>query len=116
MAIILNIEQPEELLADLKRKIENRQIDSWLFDGDGDFTCLSSNLENKAWFHPNIVSNDKLVFGILGRKNVLMTMLEYSLYHSHMVNTILYNFCQRVKSICVTVPFESEYDTRKIDY
>ncbi len=116
MAIVINIEQPDEFLADLKRKIETDQINIWRLDGDGDFTCLSSNMENRAWFHPYLVSDKELVFGILGRKNVLMTMSEFSIYHSSMVNTILYFFSKRVKSIRVTAPFESEFDTRKIDY
>lgn len=116
MAVVIDVEQPEEFLVDMKSKINSGQIASWLFDNDGDITCLSFNMENKAWFHPYFVSNDKLVFGILGRKNVLMTMSEYSIYHSSMVNTILYFFSKRIKNIHVTAPFESEFDTRNIDY
>lgn len=116
MAVILDIEQPDDFLGEIKRMILNGQIDSWRFDGDGDFTCLSFNMENKAWFHPYFVSEKELIFGILGRKNVLMTMSEYSTYHSFMVNTILYFFSKQVRSIRVTAPFESEFDTRKIDY
>lgn len=116
MAVIIDVEQPNEFLADMKSKMESSQIDSWLFDNDGDMTCLSFNMENKAWFHPYFVSDDRLVFGILGRKNVLMTISEYSIYHSCFINTILYYYGKRIKSIRITVPFESEYDTRKIDY
>ena len=116
MAIILDIEQPEDFLADLKKKTKNSQIDSWRCDGDGDFTCVLSNMEGKAWFHPYILSDNRLVFGILGRKNVLMTMSEYSIYHSFMVNTILYFFSKRIKTIRITAPLESDYDTRHVDY
>lgn len=116
MAVIIDVEQPEEFLVDMKSKIESGQIENWLFDNDGDITCLSFNMVNKAWFHPYLVSDDRLVFGILGRKNVLMTMTEYSIYHSCFINTILYYYSKRIKSIRVTVPFESEYDSRKIDY
>ena len=116
MAVILDVEQPEDFLADMRKKIENGQINNWLCDGDGDFTTLSCKMENRAWFHPYIVSDNKLVFGILGRKNVLMTMDEYAIFHSSMVNTILNFYSKRIRSIRVTVPFDNEYDTRRIEY
>lgn len=40
---------PAVILAVLKRKIDNKEIDTWEYDEDGDFTHSASQRKNKAW-------------------------------------------------------------------
>lgn len=114
MAIIIAIDYPEDLLDELKKRLRNDVISNWRCDDDGDFTLIIPPFENKAWFHPYIDDN-KLILGILGRKNVLLTVSEFSAYHSIMLNVLLSNFGKEIKSIQVLSFLESEYDTRQID-
>lgn len=115
MAIIIETSQPEEFLALLKRKMDRGDVKSWCYDEDGDFTLSNRELANKAWLHP-YVKEDSLILGILGRKNTMLSIYEYSLYHSAMIEVLILFFNKVVEKIVVTQPMLSNYDTHSIDY
>ena len=115
MAIIINISQPKEFLEVFKKEIDEGVIASWSYDEDGDFTLTNAELVNKAWLHPYIKENGSLVLGILGRKNALLTIAEYSSYHSAMVETIILYFNKIIEKISIVQPMVSDYDTHSID-
>lgn len=115
MAIVINISKPENFLEVLNKEIDDGVVTSWRYDEDGDYTITNSEYANKAWLHPYI-QNDELIFGIMGRKNVLLTITEYSLYHSAMVETLVLHFSDIIREIRVIQPLLSDYDTHSIDY
>lgn len=114
MAIIIAIDYPEDFLDEFKKRLRNDVNSNWRCDDDGDFTLMIPPFESKAWFHPYI-DEKKLIFGILGRKNVMLTVSEFSAYHSIMLNVLLCNFGKEIKTIQILSFMESEYDTRQID-
>lgn len=116
MAIILNVSQPERFLEVFKKEIDEGVITSWSYDEDGDFTLTNAEYANKAWLHPYIKGDEGLTFGILGRKNVLLTIVEYSSYHSAMIETIILYFNKVIDKISIVQPMVSDYDTHSIDY
>lgn len=115
MAIIINISQPKEFLEVFKKEIDEGVIASWSYDEDGDFTLTNAELVNKAWLHPYIKENGSLVLGILGRKNALLSIAEYSSYHSAMVETIILYFNKIIDKISIVQPMLSDYDTHSVD-
>lgn len=115
MAIKLKVSiAPAVILAVLKRKIDNKEIDTWEYDEDGDFTHSASQWKKKAWFTP-ICKDDILEFGILGRKEIKMTMMEYSVYHGRFSEMLLNYFSNYIVSFELTTPCTSNIDTDEIE-
>lgn len=115
MAIKLKVSiAPSVILAVLRRKIDNKEIDTWEYDEDGDFTHSASQWKNKAWFTP-ICKDDILEFGILGRKETKMTIMEYSVYHGRFSEMLLNYFSNYIVSFELTTPYTSNIDTDEIE-
>ena len=72
MAIYVSTDNPQDLLDKIKDYINKGKIDTWSFYSEGDFTHCVDQWKNKAWFRPQI-TDDNLVFGILGNTEVTMT-------------------------------------------
>ena len=49
MAIFVITNQPRKLLEDLKKEINDKKIDTWLYDNDGDFYHVPNQWKFKAW-------------------------------------------------------------------
>ena len=88
MAIIVNTRYPEELVNQIKRKIDIQEVDTWVYDTDGDFTSSALLWKNHAWFR-TYIEDDCLEFAILGRKDSLLTLKEYGFYHGKLVEMLI---------------------------
>jgi len=91
MAVIVKTSNPTQLLKLIKKKIDDRSIDTWTYDSDGDFTHSPEQWKNKAWFNPKIYSNE-LRFGILGQKDTTMKTHIYGIYHGRFIEMLLNHF------------------------
>lgn len=124
MAIILRLNNKissQNLVLDIRNKIDNGQIDTWLYDKDGDFTHSADQWKNKAWMSPNIFESNPqfIVFGILGRKGTDLSMDEYSIYHGRFTEMLLKQYSQYIVKLEVTTPKDervSEYDTFNVNF
>lgn len=67
MAIFIKTKDPKELLGLIRSQIDNDIIKYWVYDLDGDITCIREELLGKAWLHPYLLDGF-LAFGIMGRK------------------------------------------------
>lgn len=115
MAIKLKVSiAPAVILAVLKRKIDNKEIDTWEYDEDGDFTHSAPQWKNKAWFSP-ICKDDMLEFRILGRKETKMTKMEYSVYHGRFTEMLLNYFSNCIVTFELTPSYTSNIDTGEIE-
>jgi len=88
MAIVINTENPEELLIEIKRAIDENRVELWSYDSTGDFTYTPERWVNRAWLRPE-VGFGELKFGILGTKDVGMTASVYSAYHAFFIEMLL---------------------------
>jgi hypothetical protein len=79
------------LLAEIKKAINDQAIKTWSCDKDGDFTHTPEQWANQAWFKP-VIEPDSLVFGLLGKKDVVMTKLIHGLYHGRFIEMLLTHF------------------------
>lgn len=114
MAIILKVKNPDYIVERIKQKIDEGIIDTWSYDKDGDFTH-TGQWKNKAWFSA-ISIEDSLTFIIIGRKNVKMELMEYSIYHGRLVELLLNHFSKEITNIKVTVPLEFPADCSNINF
>lgn len=114
MAIILKTKTPRGMIISIRKMIDSGEIDTWSYDKDGDFTH-TGQWANKAWFTPKI-EDEKLTFLIVGRKNVNMTLMEYSIYHGRFVELLLNHFPQEMHSLLVTAPLQTLGDCSRITF
>ena len=90
MAIIVKTENPEGLLNEIKRAIDERTTELWSYDSAGDFSHTPDRWINRAWLRPE-VGDGELLFGILGTKDAGMTASLYSAYHAYFIEFLLTN-------------------------
>lgn len=115
MAIKLKLSiSPVAALTLLKINIDNHEINTWEYDEDGDFTHSVEQWKNKAWFTPTI-HKDELIFGILGRKESKLTLMEYSVYHGRFTELLLNKLSRYIIGFELTTPYTSEFDTDDIE-
>lgn len=88
MAIIVKTENPEELLNEIKRAIDEKVVELWSYDASCDFSHTPEKWINRAWLRPEI-GEEELRFGILGTKDAGMTASLYSAYHARFIEMLL---------------------------
>lgn len=91
MAIIVQTNNPTGLLASIKKAIDNKEVETWSYDNDGDFTHTPEQWHKKAWLRPRIYPNE-LRFGILGPKDVKLSKTIYGVYHGRFIEMLLSHF------------------------
>ena len=79
---------PTKLLTTFKEKIDDEEIVTWSYDGDGDFTHNVDQWRNKAWLRP-VVKNDRLLLTILKPKNENISKVVYGVYHGRFIESML---------------------------
>lgn len=100
MAIYISTNNPQGLLDEIRENIENKVIQTWIIDEDGDFTHVSQ-WKNKAWFKSRVY-NGRLEFGLIGRKDEPMSKLIYGLYHGRFSEMLLTHFDGRIEELQLT--------------
>jgi len=101
MAIIINTPNPEELLRSIKKSIDIKNIETWSYDSDGDFTHTPEQWKFNAWLRPKFTSNE-LQFGILGRNDVKLSTYNYGVYHGRFIEMLLNHFDNQFTDVFAT--------------
>lgn len=115
MAVIVECKDPVGLNAKIKNAVTEGDIDTWIVDSDGDFTHEPDQWNCKAWMHFTNKNNlseehkEKLVFGIVGNKNVKMTKSLYAVYHGRFAEMLLSHFDDDIKNITI-ISNKTQYD------
>jgi len=93
MALFVIAPNPRGLLKLIRSEIDQGRIDTWAYDKDGDFTHTASSGQwtNQAWLRPSVTS-EMLMFGIIGRTNVVLTNEVYAVFHGRFIEMLLAHF------------------------
>jgi hypothetical protein len=91
MAVIVKTNNPSNLLKLIYKAIDDKKIETWSYDSDGDFTHTPDQWKNKAWLRPKVYTGE-LRFGILGQKNVKLSTTIYAVYHGRFIEMLLSHF------------------------
>jgi hypothetical protein len=91
MAIRVATSQPQALLAAIKRAIEQRHVETWTYDKDGDFTHTPTQWTNKCWLRPHI-GVGMLTFTTLPPRGVALSKEIYAVYHGRFIEMLLAHF------------------------
>lgn len=112
MAIVVYTPNPAALLQIIKKSIDEKKIDTWIYDNDGDFTHAPDQWEKKAWLRPYVLSGI-LQFGLLGQTNIDMTKSVYGVYHGRFIEMLLTHFDNHFSTATSTAQKESNVDSFK---
>ena len=99
-------------VAELNNKIQHISLETWLCDIDGDLTYNSPQWLNEAWFHPRVERN-KLIYGIIGRRDSRMTKHVYAVFHARFIEMLLSNFDKEIASIQCSSLADPDFDSFK---
>lgn len=91
MAVIVLTDNPSGLLKSVRNAINNKAIDTWSFDSDGDFTHTATQWVNKAWLHPT-VQTDRLIFTTINPQGKTISTTIYGIYHGRFIEMLLNHF------------------------
>lgn len=91
MAVIVKTNNPAGLLKAVKKAIDNKDVETWSYDEDGDFTHTPVQWSFKAWLSPKVYSGE-LRFGIVARKDTAMSKVVYGVYHGRFIEMLLTHF------------------------
>lgn len=91
MALYFKTKEPQKLLDAFKKKIDDRNIVTWSYDSDGDFTHSTVQWKNLAWLRPRIETN-RLSFYIWPPKAKKVTVETYAIYHGRFLESMLAHF------------------------
>ncbi len=109
MAIFVETNTPQSLVDKIKEAIDQNKIDTWSYDSDGDFTHNVDQWRYNAWIRP-IVEDKRVVFAILGRTDVPLSVVDYGVYHGRFVEMLLNHLDSQCSNITVTPMPVSRYD------
>lgn len=109
MAIIIQTQNPNQLIKSLNEAILSRSILTWAVDNIGDYTISRDQWRYLAWMRPHI-DGDRLIFGIIQSKRFPMTRELYGVYHGRFVATLLSNFDTDINSLNITPLLMQGYD------
>jgi hypothetical protein len=101
MAVRLFCQSPSELLNNIKARINDGSIDTWMIDADGDFTHSPEQWRKRAWLRP-IVHQDKVVFRILAPRGTVMSKAVYGVYHGRFIEMLLTHFDTKFDQVTAT--------------
>lgn len=89
--ISFSTNNPQGLLAAMKKAIDQGHVATWKYDTDGDFTHSPDQWRGKAWLRPKVVAGE-LQFGILFPRGEQATKEVYAVYHGRFIEMAMTHF------------------------
>ena len=88
MALYFYTSTPTQLLADFKKKIDQKHVTTWSYDAEGDFTHTVEQWVKKAWLRPKI-SEGRLSLNIMPPRGQSINKPVYGVYHGRFAESML---------------------------
>jgi hypothetical protein len=95
------------LLNAFKKAIDDKEVVTWAYDEDGDFTHTPEQWKYHAWLRP-VVYNGRLTMRFLGHNSEVTTWEVYAVYHGRFVESMVAH-CNTLFS-AATVPSQPTSD------
>ena len=91
MALIVKTDAPANLLKAIRKAIDDKKVETWSYDSEGDFTHTPAQWSKKAWLRPKVYTGE-LRFGILAPKDTKLSRTIYGVYHGRFIEMLLDHF------------------------
>ncbi|QGZ54297.1 hypothetical protein [Paraburkholderia acidiphila] len=98
MTIFVKTADPAALLKSIRKLIDERGIETWAYDRDGDFYHTPPQWDRKAWLRPYVVAGG-LKLHLIQRKDERLTKPVYGVYHGRFAEMLLTHFDERCSSV-----------------
>lgn len=82
---------PNSLLAKIKKAIDEKEIVTWAYDGDGDFYHTPEQWCKRAWLRPTVQSGE-LKLAIIANRKVPLTSVIYGVHYGRFLEMLLAHF------------------------
>lgn len=99
MALNIKTDNPAGLLAAIKKAIDNKEVETWSYDTDGDFTHTPEQWKKKAWLRPKNEGADTLKLVIVSPKDVTLSKEVIGVYHGRFIEMLMAHFSAKFKTI-----------------
>lgn len=109
MSIVALTSYPSSLLESIRRGIREKRVEGWISQGGGDFTYAEAEWRDLAAFHA-IMQPEKLILGLIGSQDIIMTKRLYSFYHARFIEMLLANFDTEFTDVLATAHKDVRYD------
>lgn len=110
MAVFIFTSMPKKLLRLYKTAIDERQIETWSYDADGDFSHTPDQWLGKAWMRPKIDPATCLILHILSPQDMDLSSETYGVYHGRFVESVLTHFDKMFTEARITaMPVEGDH-------
>lgn len=109
MAIRFFTSDSAGLLAEIKRLIRAGEIETWIVDGDGDFTHTTSGEQwkNRAFLRPSRM-DDRLLLNIIIHKDEKQKREVYAIYHGRFIEMAVRHVPSLFSTAVATPSFTKE--------
>jgi hypothetical protein len=93
MAVRLFTKSAGVLLDAIKGAIDSGHVDTWAYDGAGDFTHTTHDRQwqNRAWLRPSI-RKDRLLLNIMFASDETQKRVVYGVYHGRFIEMAVTHF------------------------
>ena len=99
--ITISASNPNALLAAIKKAIDDREVQTWTYDSDGDFTHSAQQWNNQAWLRPSVQAG-ALTMNIMPPQAKNISSEVYAVYHGRFVEMVLAHFDSRFTAASAT--------------
>ena len=111
MALIIQTQDPQNLLNSLNNLIRKKSIKTWILDAEGDLTNANPKWTYRAWFKPYVqTENNRLAFGIIPSTHFLLTNEIYAVYHGRLASTLLAHFDFMMNGLSISPGIDPNFD------
>ena len=108
MALYINADKPQELLENMKKRVQSelRTVNGgWGVDNDGDFYNDDPEVKGKCWMRP-IIGDDSfepmITFGIVRARDHDITVGDYADMHTKLAYFLLCAFDKQINEITIS--------------
>jgi hypothetical protein len=91
MSIKLYCSNPGNLLTQIKQAINEKKIETWKYDKDGDFTHATAQWSGLAWLRPSI-GYGYLLLTLIPSTATSITSTVYAVYHGRFIEMAMAHF------------------------
>jgi hypothetical protein len=109
VAVRLFTQDASALLDAVRAAIDDGHIDTWSYDGDGDFTHTTHDhqWEKRAWLRPRI-GKDRLLLNIIFAGGERQKREVYGVYHGRFIEMAVVHFPKRFETGAATANMTKE--------
>lgn len=98
MTVLISVADPSALLKSIKAHIDNKNVETWAYDSQGDFYHTPSQWAYQAWLRP-LIEPGTLNFKLIQRKDTQLTKVVYGVYHGRFVEMLITHFQDVISAV-----------------